>query len=149
MIPHAPYIFLPDGSLNTDSRYYNLETGSPSNPQLEVEGYMNNIKYLNSRITPIMESIIHDSKTPPIIILMGDHGNIINERRFNNLMAFHFPNGGNDSLYPTITPINAFRLVSNLYFGTDMPLRNDVSNDGDVGRPYIQKVVPPFPEACP
>ncbi len=149
MSPHTPYIFLPDGSLNTDSRFYNTETGTPSNPELQAEGYINSIKFLNSRMTTILNEIIQNSKVPPIIILQGDHGYVLEERRFNNLMAFHFPNGGNAVLYPTITPINTFRLVSNVYFGTDLPLRNDVSNDADVGRPYIQKRVPPFPETCP
>ncbi len=149
MSPHTPYIFLPDGSLNTDSRFYNTETGTPSNPELQAEGYINNIKYLNSKMLTVLDEIIKNSKVPPIIILQGDHGYVLEERRFNNLMAFHFPNGGNAVLYPTITPINTFRLVSNFYFGTDLPLRNDVSNDADVGRPYIQKRVPAFPETCP
>jgi hypothetical protein len=149
MSPHTPYIFLPDGSLNTDSRFYNTETGTPSNPKLQAEGYINNIQYLNSRMVKILDEIIKNSKISPIIILQGDHGYVLDERRFNNLMAFHFPNGGNASLYPTITPVNTFRLISNLYFGTDLPLRNDVSNDADVGNPYIQRRVPAFPETCP
>jgi hypothetical protein len=149
MAPHTPYIFLPDGSLNADSRFYNSEKGEPSNPKLHPEGYINNVKYLNSRMTGILSDIIKNSKVPPIIVLQGDHGFVLEERRFNNLMAFYFPNGGNASLYPTITPVNTFRLISNLYFGTNMKLRNDVSNDGDVGRPYIQKTVPAFPETCP
>lgn len=149
MSPHTPYIFLPDGSLNTDGRFYNTETGTPSNPKLEAEGYINNIQFLNSRMLVILDEIIRNSKIPPIIILQGDHGYVLEERRFNNLMAFHFPNGGNAALYPTITPVNTFRLVSNLYFGTDLELRNDVTNDADVGHPYIQRRVPPFPETCP
>ncbi|NWG06305.1 MAG: sulfatase-like hydrolase/transferase [Chloroflexi bacterium] len=149
MSPHTPYIFLPDGSLNTDSRYYNTETGTPSNPDLEVEGYINNIKYLNSRMTKILNEIISNSEIPPVIVLQGDHGYVIPERRFNNLMAFHFPNGGNASLYPTITPVNTFRLISNLYFGTSLRLRRDVSLIADVGRPYAKEEVAPFPETCP
>jgi hypothetical protein len=149
MSPHTPYIFLPDGSLNTDSRFYNTETGTPSNPNLEAEGYINNVKFLNSRMPGIFSEIIKNSKVPPVIILQGDHGYVIPERRYNNLMAFYFPNGGNEALYPTITPVNTFRLVSNLYFGTDMPLRNDVSNVADVGRPYVQKRDIAFPAICP
>jgi hypothetical protein len=97
----------------------------------------------------ILHEIIKNSQTPPIIIVMGDHGYVLEERRYNNLMAFHFPDGGNASLYPTITPINTFRLISNLYFGTNLELRNDVSNLSDVGHPYLQKRAPMFPETCP
>ena len=149
MAPHTPYIFLPDGSLNTDTRFYNSETGAPSNPDLHAEGYTNNVRYMNSRMVGILNEIIKKSKISPIIIVMGDHGFVLEERRFNNLMAFHFPNGGNASLYPTITPINTFRIIDNLYFGANLELRNDVSNNGDVGNPFVQKRVPPFPEVCP
>ena len=149
MAPHTPYIFLPDGSINTDSRFYNTESGTPSNPKLQAEGYINNVRYLNSRLPGILEQIISNSRIPPIIVIQGDHGYVLEERRFNNLMAFYFPNGGNASLYPTITPVNTFRLISNLYFGTDLQLRNDASNDSDIGHPYLQRRVPPFPETCP
>lgn len=149
MAPHTPYIFLPDGTLNTDSRFYNTETGTPSNLKLQAEGYINNVRYVNSRLPAILEKIITNSKIPPIIVIQGDHGYVLEERRFNNLMAFYFPNGGNASLYPTITPVNTFRLISNLYFGTDLKLRNDVSNDSDIGHPYLQRRVPAFPETCP
>ncbi len=149
MAPHTPYIFLPDGSLNRDSRFYNTETGTPSNPKLQAEGYINNIQFLNSRMLVILDEIIKKSDIPPIIVLQGDHGYVLEERRYNNLMAFHFPNGGNASLYPTVTPVNTFRLISNLYFGTNLELRNDVSNESDVGHPYLQKRAQPFPETCP
>ena len=149
MSPHTPYIFLPDGSINMDSRYYNTETGTPSNPDLEAAGYVNNIKFLNIRMLEVLSGIIKNSKIPPVIILQGDHGYVIPERRFNNLMAFHFPNGGNASLYPTITPVNTFRLISNLYFGTELHIRKDFSMIADVGRPYAKEVVKPFPETCP
>lgn len=149
MAPHTPYIFLPDGTLNMDSRYYNTETGTPSNPKLDAVGYINNVQFLNSRIVKILDEIIKNSKIPPVIVLQGDHGYVLPERRFNNLMAFYFPNGGDASLYPTITPVNTFRLISNLYFGTNLELRNDVSNESDVGHPYLQKRAPAFPESCP
>jgi len=149
MAPHTPFIFLPDGSLNTDSRYYNLENGTPSNSALWTDGYFKSIEFLNPRITEVLNEIINNSKNPPIIILQGDHGYLIRERRYNNLMAFYFPNGGNLSLYDNISPVNAFRLVNNLYFGTDYKLVRDISIDADFGRPYAKKTVKPYPETCP
>jgi len=149
MAPHTPFIFLPDGSLNTDSRFYNLENGTPSNSALWTEDISTGIEFLNSRMTGILSEIINNSKIPPIIVLQGDHGYLIGERRYNNLMAFYLPNGGNLSLYDTITPVNTFRLINNLYFGTDLKLRNDVSLDADFGRPYARKAVKPYPETCP
>jgi len=44
-----------------------------------------------------------------------------------NLIAYYFPNNGAGVLYPTITPVNTFRLVLNTYFGQDLTLLPDVS----------------------
>ena len=149
MVPHTPFIFLPDGSLNTDSRYYNLENGTPSNPAFWVPGYINSIEFINPRIKGILDEIIKNSARPPIIVLQGDHGFLIRERRYNNLMAFYFPNGGDQALYDTISPVNTFRLISNLYFGGNYELRKDLRIDADSGRPYAPGVVKPFPATCP
>jgi hypothetical protein len=64
-------------------------------------------------------------------------------------MAFYFPDGGDQALYHTISPVNTFRLVSNLYFGGNYELRKDLRIDADIGRPYAPGVVKPFPATCP
>jgi hypothetical protein len=68
---------------------------------------------------------------PPIIVLESDHGPTSYggaKNRIGNLMAYYFPGKDMDSLaYPTITPVNSFRLVFNAYFGGSYPLLDDVS----------------------
>ncbi len=68
------------------------------------------------------------SRTPPIIILQGDHGYGRHARdKVSILNAYYFPGGGDEVLYETITPVNNFRLVFDLYFGGQFGLLEDVS----------------------
>jgi hypothetical protein len=110
--PHDPYVFSPDGEIViTESR----------NP-----GFPNEIQYLNKRLVPLVQTIIKRSSVPPIIILQADHGWDI-DARMANFNALYFPNGGSRVLYPTLTPVNTFRLVFNTYFGQKLPLLPDIS----------------------
>ncbi|HSM70367.1 MAG TPA: hypothetical protein VK851_02395 [Anaerolineales bacterium] len=150
MTPHNPFVFLPDGSLNTDSRYYDSEKGYPSNSELFTPGYLNSIQFLNSRLPGIIDEIIKNSGTPPVIVLQGDHGYIIPERRYNILNAYYLPGQEYDGLlYPSITPVNTFRIIFNQYFDMNMELRDDLMIRADIGGPYRQGRSKPFPESCP
>ena len=149
LAPHYPFIFLSDGSLNSDPRYYTSEEGTPSDPELTRIGYINNVQFLNSRVSDILQTILQNSTTPPVIIIQGDHGHVIPERRFNNLSAFYLPNVKSELLYPQISSVNTFRVVFNEYFGADFELLEDTSFDAHIGEPLLTKAVKPFPETCP
>ena len=86
----------------------------------------NELQYLNKRTLEAVQAILAGSKNPPIIILQSDHG-LDPENRMAILNAFHFPDDGSSVLYPTITPVNTFRLVLNTYFGQDFQLLPDLS----------------------
>jgi hypothetical protein len=86
----------------------------------------NELQFLNKRMLEAAQAIITQSKNPPIIIIQGDHG-LDTEVRMAILIAYYFPNDGSRVLYPTITPVNTFRLVFNTYFGQKLPLLPDVS----------------------
>jgi hypothetical protein len=86
----------------------------------------NELQFLNKRMLEAAQAIITQSKNPPIIIIQGDHG-LDTEVRMAILIAYYFPNDGSRVLYPTITPVNIFRLVFNTYFGQKLPLLPDVS----------------------
>ena len=47
------------------------------------------------------------------------------KQKFGILNAFYLPEVDNDILYPTITPVNTFRVVFNLYFDADFELLPD------------------------
>ncbi len=150
MSPHHPFIFLPDGSLNGDSRYYDAEKGYPSEPDLFIPGYLNNVRFLNSRIPGIVKEIIKNSDTNPIIILQSDHGFVIPERRHNILNAYYLPSQDySELLYPTISPVNTFRIIFNQYFNGNFEILDDLMINADIGGPFRQGRKKPFPEICP
>jgi hypothetical protein len=112
MAPHGPYVFNPDGD---------FVVTNATNP-----GFPNEIEYLNKQLIPIVQTIIEKSSVPPIIILQSDHARDT-EVRLANFNAIYFPDGGKAVLYPTLTPVNTFRLVFNTYFGQNLPLLPDIS----------------------
>ncbi len=123
-IPHYPYVFGPDGELMTDPGYYSGDRGSAINSTYEKKGYVNQVQYIDKRIVPILQTIINKSKNPPIIILMGDHG-LYDTNRQTILEAYYFPGNAGTKLYPTISPVNSFRLIFNEYFRANYPLLPD------------------------
>ncbi len=146
-VPHTPYVFLPDGSFRSTAGELDLidivaETDEPA-------GYLDNIRFINDRIPAILQQIIEDSPVPPIIILQGDHGFVISERRYNILNAYYLPGNGREQLYPKITPVNTFRLIFREYFGVDLPPLKDLSIRADLGSPYRRQTIGPFPKECP
>ncbi len=126
LIPHTPFVFAPDGSIRSDPGYYSGEQNGPIDKDYRVRGYTGQVQFINSRILPILKQILNRPGTPPVIILEGDHGQY-GPNRFKNLSAFFVNQKARQMLYPTITPINSFRVVFNAYFGTDLPLLADES----------------------
>ena len=47
--------------------------------------------------------------------------------RMRILNAYYLPDGGEEVLYPSISPVNTFRLILNYYFGTSYPLLDDTA----------------------
>ncbi len=131
-VPHHPFIFMPDGSINPDNSYY-PNIYMPGEPY-KSRGYINQVEYVNAQMLPIIDQILKDSEQPPIIIIEGDHG-LLQDVRLKNLYAIYLPGAGMDQLYPTITPVNTFRIVFNNYFGTDLPLLEDRSYMSTFARP--------------
>jgi len=128
LIPHPPFVFTANGDVQTDPDFYSKEGFWPIDEQHEDEGYLDEIKYLNSRMTDILQTIIDKSVVPPIIVLMGDHGSIFSDH-YMNLNALYLPENGKQHLYPSITPVNSFRVIFDSVFGTNFGLLPDVSYD--------------------
>jgi hypothetical protein len=58
-----------------------------------------------------------------------------------NLSAFYLP-GYDQSLSPTITPVNNFRLIFDHYFGADLDLLPDYSNFSLYTSPFDMTLIP-------
>jgi hypothetical protein len=139
--PHPPFVFDPNGNPTYPPDFWNDQRMYPAD--LYEKGYVNQLQYLNKKMLQAMDTILNNSKVPPIIIIQGDHGPWLqpNDKRMWNLTAIYFPNH-KDKLYPTITPVNIFRLVFDTYFGGKYDTLKDVSYFSPVPNLYKFSQVP-------
>jgi hypothetical protein len=117
--PHHPYIFGPNGEF------------LPEEPEDERRAYRGQVEFLNSRLIDVLSELIANSEPSPIIILQADHGPPILRRELDDLKilnAYHFPNGGSSYLYRNISPVNSFRLLFDIYYGTDLGTLPDINH---------------------
>jgi len=120
---HQPLVFNPDGTIRTNEAQDN-------------SAYRDAVIYTNTRLIEVVKSILSQSKTPPIIIIQGDHSYTWSKNRNRILNAYYLPDGGNAKVYPTITPVNTFRLVFDQYFGGNYEFVPDQSYYSKDDFPY-------------
>jgi hypothetical protein len=137
VIPHPPYVFGPTGGPVEPADVGTTKT------QQGASHYRDQALYVSTRMAEIVPRIIANSATPPIIVIQGDHGPTVASRprsRMSNLNVYFLP-GAEKSLYPTITPVNTFRVIFNNYFGQNLQLLKDVSLYSDYEDPFNFKVI--------
>jgi hypothetical protein len=142
VIPHHPFVFGPNGE-NLSSIGSGVPKGVPKFEEYKIK-YPDQVRYINKRITAVVDLILQSSPNPPIIVIQGDHGPApfdVNERRMKILNAYYFPDDL-EGLYPTITPVNTFRLIFDKYFGQNYPLLEDRSLYSAYDIPYNYEEVP-------
>jgi hypothetical protein len=139
--PHPPFVFGPDGRPTNPADFWNTKRQYPAN--LFAKGYQNQLTFINNKMLDAVDKILADSKTPPIIVIQGDHGPWLqpNDKHMRILNAYYLP-GHNDKLYPAITPVNTFRLIFNSYFGGKYDMLPDVSYFSPVPKLYQFSVIP-------
>jgi sulfatase-like protein len=135
LLPHPPFVFAADGT-PVDPPYPFLGfdgEGFPGSRQEYVSGYAGQVEFLDSQLLGVIDGILRNSETPPIIVIQGDHGpgsrldtlSIDNSclwERFSILNAYYLPGVAARDIPPDITPVNTFRLIYNHYFSTEIPL---------------------------
>ncbi|MGB8251845.1 MAG: hypothetical protein WCF08_01405, partial [Anaerolineaceae bacterium] len=138
-VTHPPFVFSPEGYLS------NLEPEQTNDIPHFPQSYILSIEYLNPRIISIIQEILDKSTVPPIIILQGDHGywERGKDGGINQILnAYYLPGLQDGKLYPSISPVNSFRLVFNEYFGGRYKMLPDESFN-------IKYINTPLPEDHP
>ena len=121
-----PFVFTADGDIVDDPLFYNGKLSWPADDEHIRIGYTNEVQFIDRQMVQIFTTILSKSNTPPIVIIHGDHG-LMGENRYEILNAYYLPGAGSKQLYPTISPVNSFRLIFDTYFGTQYGLVEDVS----------------------
>ncbi|HJR19481.1 MAG TPA: sulfatase-like hydrolase/transferase [Actinomycetota bacterium] len=138
LVPHEPYLFNRDGTFVSRDQEESRST---------VTNYIEQLRYTNDRIGELVSTLLSGPpETHPIIIIQADegppglpvadpgpplgpgwlHGTPDQLRqKFRILSAYYFPGVSKTGLYPSISPVNDFRLLLNTYFGTKLPLLPD------------------------
>jgi len=131
---HEPYLF--DSSCNCWIQ------GNISKPD-----YLDTIICSNSKVMVLIEELLARSEVPPIIIIQADEGPFPGgqavwaanhhgweeaseeelQQKARILNAYYLPNTHETILYPSITPVNSFRLIFNLYFDAELELLPDLT----------------------
>ena len=156
LLPHGPYIYNAAGEHITETDVAN---------QSDSVSYLNQLIYSNKVIQNIVDGILTNSRPKPIIIVQSDEGpcGIIPElaeddgwghcgedmdwRTLSNnalrvkmriLNAYYLPEMDMEEvLYPSISPVNSFRVIFNQYFGANLELLEDKSYITiDLDHPY-------------
>ena len=121
--PHSPFSF---------DRHGNIAPGSgwsdDHDPTVESAFY-GQLLWVNDRLIEVVDAILADSEEQPIIVIMGDHGSrnsgYEHPMATDIFAAYLLPDGHSELIYPSITPVNIFRVLLNHYFALDFELLED------------------------
>ncbi len=135
LIPHFPYVL--DKNCKT-------VTEKQAKSRSNEENYLNQLGCTNKKIKSIVTKIFEESAGSAIVILQSDEGpdpihSPLNKKwqqssieavkeKTGILNAYYLPEKEKQTeklLYQSITPVNSFRVLFNLYFGTEFNLLDD------------------------
>ncbi len=126
LCPHPPFVLGPNGEFLYPAGAITLADGSWLLSQITTDqyraGYIGQLQFADRRVLETIDAILARSKVQPIIIIQGDHGSRMTldwdsvqntdlREPFSILNAYLVPAKAKSKLYPTITPVNSFRLV--------------------------------------
>lgn len=134
LAPHDPYVL--------GKKCEPLSEGIVASREI-IENYLNQLQCVNKNIEDIIEKILTTSKQKPIIIIQADEGpmpmknpvpfnlfwtkasDATLKEKFPILNAYLLPGIKTSPIYPSITPVNSFRVIFNTYFNTNLPILPD------------------------
>ncbi len=147
--PHPPYVFGANGE-PTPKAIYQMDR----NVWELKEDYLNQLSFINKKVQTLIDTILLRSEVPPIIVLQADHGSastwwntgssgwdehpteLMLRERMGIFNAYYLPPGGNSLIFDSITPVNTFRLIFNIYFNMQFTLLSDKNYFSIYSNPY-------------
>ena len=133
--PHPPFVFDRDGK-PVDSQYsFTFQDANefPGSSKEYPRRYVEQVQYVNRKLEEMIDAILAQSGTPPIIILQADHGsgmltdltspdNTCIQERFSPFAAYYLPQLTSDLIPNNISNVNIFRILFDQYFKAGLPL---------------------------
>jgi hypothetical protein len=133
LLPHDPYLF------DRQGRYVSRKTAASRTLK---ENYIEQLRFTNKKVLEVVDRLLEGpEESRPVVIIQADEGPPgVSEdwnarpgqlspghlkRRFSILNVFHLPAVERPGVYPSITPVNTFRLLFNLYFDAGLALLPD------------------------
>lgn len=148
--PHPPHVFDENGQ-------YVKTIPIVENRYSQKKEYIGQIKYVNKMLLSSIKTILERSKTPPIIIVQGDHGTCTSEKsetkwqpipsnellkeRYGILNAVYIPKEYTIELPKDLTPVNTFRYIINALFKDTLRILPNRSYISKYKKPYNFKEI--------
>jgi Sulfatase len=126
MLPHYPYYYDKNGK---EFPFEQITEGNQSNRN----NYIEYLQYGNKRLLELVDAILKNSSSPPVIILMGDHGfrhfnePIDTKYYFCNLVSVHLPGNNYAAFTDSLTNVNLLKTVLNTSFGQRLAYLKDTA----------------------
>jgi hypothetical protein len=155
LMPHPPFVFEADGTPMDSVMPAAVADGDAWKhiaSVLETDetyqfGYSKAVRYLDTRMTALVRRIVERADgRQTILYIQGDHGpgsllgwenpdDAAYRERLSILLAARFVGATGQTIYSTITPVNAMRMVLNRALGTQLTLLGDYSYFSRWSRP--------------
>jgi hypothetical protein len=152
LVPHEPYVFNADCSPRP-AFWPRSDLGE--NERIVRAAYTAQISCVNRHLMRLVDDILSQSHTPPVILLQADHGHgrIASDpwtgstvplaalppekvaARTSVFAAYYLP-GDHPPVPDTMTPVNLLPLVFNTYLGTSIPMQPDRTFWSEWRQPY-------------
>jgi hypothetical protein len=148
--PHPPFVFDRNGEILTPPASFNINDANDfDGSRSEYEsGYIRQVQFVNSHMKQVIDTILKEYNTPPIILIQADHGsglltdfssaeNTCIKERFSPFAAYYLPGMSPQAVPQDLTTVNLFRLIFNHYFQANLPLlKNELYYNRDTAYIY-------------
>jgi hypothetical protein len=135
--PHPPFVFGRNGERLDHEEAFSFDVTCCDDDD-HRQLYVDQLHYLNSLLMDEIDELLQASGGDVLLVLQGDHGpsafldweepeTAAIRDRMGILNAYYLPGAAIERLYPSISPVNTFRVILDAYFGASLSLLDDVS----------------------